>query len=194
MKNKPKKDCAQVLDEHKCALCRQPPSGETTSKYYRKLLKNKNPDAFMHMAALHRDGEHGVLQSDTKSLEMYIRAAELGHADAFGNIGTHYEQGIAVEQDMLKALAFYEVAAKKESIPAHKRLARYHQNVQNSEESIKHFKVAASAGDQESMDRATKAYRQKLISKEDLAQTLRAHQASQNEMKSEDRDIARMEP
>jgi len=35
-----------------------------------------------------------------------------------------------------------------------------------------------------------KMYKLKLLSKEDLAQTLRACQASQNEMKSKDRDDA----
>ena len=49
---------------------------------------------------------------------MRIRAAELGYAVAFGFIGQHYEGGIAVEQDKSKAVAFYEVSAKKGSISA----------------------------------------------------------------------------
>ena len=56
--------------------------------------------------------------------------------------------------------------------------------------SIKHTKVAASAGDQDSMDGLMKAYRDKLIAKEELTQILRAHQTSSNEMKSKDRDEA----
>ena len=56
---------------------------------------------------------------------------------------------------------------------------------------IKHLKVAACAGEKESMDRVTKAYRQKLISKEDLVQTLHAFQASNDQMNSKDRDVAR---
>ena len=37
-----------------------------------------------------------------------------------------------------------------------------------------------------------KAYKDKLLLKEDLAQTLRAFQISSNEMKSKDRDVARL--
>jgi len=61
----------------------------------------------------------------------------------------------------------------------------------NENVAIEHTKVAASAGDRDSMDVLMDAYRDKELSKEDLTQTLRAHQASNNEMKSDDRDIAK---
>ena len=54
------------------------------------------------------------------------------------------------------------------------------------------MKVVASAGDQEAMDMLMKAYRDKLLSKEDFAQTLRECQASTNEMKSTDRENSRL--
>jgi len=56
---------------------------------------------------------------------------------------------------------------------------------------IEHFKVAASAGDKESMDILMKMYKDKLLSKENLTQALRAFQTSENAMKSKDRDDAR---
>ena len=62
--------------------------------------------------------EDGVIQSDTRTLEMCIRAAELGNANAYANIGVHYRRGIAVEQNVSKAVAFYQVAAKKGSTKA----------------------------------------------------------------------------
>ena len=89
-------------------------------------------------------------------------------------------------------MAFYELGAKKGSIPAHVVLAEIHKDIQNSEESNKHLKVAACAGDQASMDALTAYFKDKLLSKEDLTKTLRAFQASQNEMKSKDRDDARL--
>ena len=42
------------------------------------------------------------------------------------------------------------------------------------------------------MDSLMKFYKAKLLSKEDLAQTLRDFQSSNNEMKSKDRDDARV--
>jgi len=96
----------------------------------------------MLMGAKYQSGE-GVFQSDTKALELYVRAAELGHAEAYAVIAIHYQTGaIAVEQDMSKTLAFYEVAAKKGSILV------FHGKNGNTHERMKHMKILASAGHQ----------------------------------------------
>ena len=68
----------------------------------------------------------------------------------------------------------------------------YHDKMGNTSECVKHLKVLASAGDKESMDGLMEAYKDNELSKEDLTQTLRAFQASSNEMKSKDRDDARL--
>ena len=135
-------------DEIKCAFCRQltPKNGV---KALKKLMKKNEPGAFVHMASRYQSGD-GVMQSDTKTLEMYIRAAELGFPNAYTDIGYHYRRGIVVEQDGSKSLAFYEVAAKKGSMYAHKILAKFHGNNGNNQKCIEHLKVAASAGDKES--------------------------------------------
>ena len=88
----------------------------------------------MAMAFGYESGTDGLFQSDTKSLEMRIRAAELGSAKAFTGIGQDYdsrreyfsEERSVVKRDMSKALAFYEVGAKKGSVPAHLILAGFH--------------------------------------------------------------------
>ena len=149
-------------------------------------MQKKNPEAFVMMATRYRSG-NGVLQSDTKSLEMYIRAAELelGDTETCQRLGNYYVEGTAVEQDLSKGLVFYEVAAKKGSIEA---LALYHGKSRNIDESIKHLTVAASAGYQVSMDGLMVAYKDKLLSKEDLTRTLRAFQTAKDLMKSKDRD------
>ena len=179
------------VPEHKqkCAFCRQPsPTNEI--KALKKLMKKNNPDAFYQMARNYREGKgNGVMQSETKSLEMCIRAAELGHPNAYAVIGTYYVKGFAMEQNISKALEFYEVGAKKGSLGAHNDLAITHKRCGNIDLYIKHMKLVASAGHQEAMDSLMNAYKEKLLSKEDLTQILRACQASQNEMKSKDRDI-----
>ena len=181
-----------LLDKLKCAFCRQATgTNENTIKATKKLMKKNNPQAYMQMASYYKRGGGGF-QSDTKSLEMIIRAAELGNAWAYSFIGDHYARGIIVEQDISKAKEFYEIAAKKGSIYAHKCLAINHKEAGNNQLSIDHWKVAANAGDQVAMDNLMKIYKNKAISKLDLAQTLRAFQTSSNEMKSIDRDIARM--
>jgi len=141
-----------LINERKCAFCRQPCilSGTKQIKSLRKLMKKKNPEAFMMMAAAYRSGD-GVFQSDTKSLEMSIQAAELGHANAFAVIAIYHINGtLGLEQNISKALEYQEVAAKKGSIGAHYDLAIRHRRYGNIELCIKHLKVIASAGDQKS--------------------------------------------
>ena len=177
-------------DHTKCAFYRK--IAKNGNKALRKLIKrDNNPIAFMQMAFRHESGD-GILQSNTRALEMYNRAAELGNADAYGYIASYYGQGIAVEQDESKTLEFLEVASKKGSLYAHRLLAKFHGRNDDKEKSIKHMKLVASAGDQDSMDDLMKYYKDKLLSKEDLTQTLRAYQASINETKSKEREDAKV--
>ena len=186
-------------DEMECAFCRQLTPMNTT-KALKKLMKKNNTYAFMAMAFGYESGTDGLFQSDTKSLEMRIRAAELGSAKAFTGIGQDYdsrreyfyEEGSVVKRDMSKALAFWEIAAKKGDIVTRGLLIAEIWDNHGSKMLIKHLKVIASAGDKE-LDKLMQfySYRKELLSKEELTQTLRAYQVSSNEMKSKDRDDAR---
>jgi len=184
-----KKGPSHTWDDYKCAFCCQV-KGTNTIKAMKKLMKKNNPKAFMQMANAHVSG-NDIIQSDTKSLEMRICAAELGLANAFDHIGYSYEEGIVVEQDYSKALEFYEIGAKKSSVQAHRFLARFHVRNGNDQIGIKHLKIAASAGDKQSMNMLMIYYKDDLLSKEELAQTLRAFQTSNDAMKSKDRDEAK---
>jgi len=177
--------------KHKCAFCRQPPP-KNVIKALRKLMKKNNPDAFLKMAGRYESGD-GVIQSDTRVLEMYTRAAELGNARAYGKIGLYYQDR---EQDYSKAFAFYEVGAKKGSLISHTQRALalalyYGQNGSKVHEIAKHLKVLACSGDEDAMDAYMEEYKNKKVSKEDLTQTLRTYQASYNARKSKDRENAR---
>ena len=175
-----------------CAFCRLPPvPGNTEIKCLRKLTKNKNPIAFIQLALKYQAGDR-VIQSNTKALEMYIRAAELGNSQGYTYIGQCYQEGLAVEQNLSKAFEFYEVSAKKGDYEAHKYLAKLHGRNDDFEKSVEHVKAAASAGDKDSMDMLMGAYKHKLLPKDDLTITLRAFHASSYEMKSKDRDDARL--
>jgi len=188
--DKDKKGASHSWDDYKCPFCQQPKTGNII-KSLKKLMKKNNPGAFMQMAKGYKNGE-GVFQSDSKSVEMHIRAGEIGHANAFDHIGCAYDNGIAVKQDKSKALEFYEVGAKKGSVSAHEHLTDLQGERGNFDESIKHCRVAASAGDQDSLDKFMSLYKKEFVTKEDLTQTLRAFQTAKNAMKSKDRDEAKV--
>jgi len=92
---------------------------------------------------------------------------------------------------MSRVFEFLEIAAKKGSFPA--MLAIFHEENMNTQKSIEHRKVAASAGYKESLDELMKAYKDNLLSKEELTQTLRAFQVSNDLTKSQERDDAARE-
>ena len=113
--------------DHNCAFCRQPTlSGTKQIKALKKLMKKNVSGAFMMMGGFYKSGDSGVFQSDTKALELFIRAAELGKPNAYGMIAKHYFDGRVVEQDVSKAIEYWEVATKKGSAGAHEELAVLH--------------------------------------------------------------------
>ena len=92
--------------------------GRHRIKALKRLMKRGSNGAFMKMAYHYKNGSNGVFQSDTKALEMRIRAAELGYTKAYVAIGVDYQTGTLVAEDLSKALEYYEVAAKKGSVQA----------------------------------------------------------------------------
>ena len=139
-------------DEAKCVFCQQPMASiGNYNKQLKKLMKKKNPKAFFQMACMYKDGD-GIIQSDTRALQMSIEAAELGYAAAFGMIGKYYMRGFAATRDVAKGLKYYEIASKKGDIETHKLLAWFHGENGNHQKCIDHLKVVASAGYQESMN------------------------------------------
>ena len=59
-----------------------------------------------------------------------------------------------------------------------------------TEVAIKHWKLAASAGSQKSLDELMKKYREGLLKKDELTQVLRDFKTSSDSMKSHERDEA----
>lgn len=137
----------QKPSDFKCTFCRQP-KPKNNIKALKKLMKKNNTEALVQMAIKYEEGNE-VFQSNTKALEMSIKAAELGLAQAYALIAQYYDDGIVVEQNQSKVLEFLNVSAKKGSIPAHRWLAEIHNKNGNVKEGIKHYKLTASAGDRD---------------------------------------------
>ena len=123
-------------------ICREPTvpesdgNGKGYAKQLKKLIKRNHPAACLQMGFLYRIGD-GVIQSDTKSLEMFLRAAELGVGSAFAMIGNYYVEGDGVAQDLSKALEYQKIATKKGNIPARRQLAFFHERNGDIQISIK---------------------------------------------------------
>lgn len=129
----------------------------------------------------------GVKRSEEKAFELHIQAAEMGQGHSFGYIGLIYWTCKWMYEPQSRA--FLEIAAKKGSISHREYLAKWAEAKNGQMDmAIKHWKVAACAGSQKSLDELMKIYREGGLEKEELSRVLREFQVSNDAVKSKDRD------
>ena len=177
-----------------CAFCRTPPpsSEEERIERIKKLMENGDAMAFNHLGGLYLRGLSNLPQDYQKANELYLKAGELGCAETYGNLGNSYRLGRGVERDMKKAMFYFELAAMGGDIKARHNLACSEGEAGNLHRAFKHFMFAARAGHKESLEAIKKEYMSgiSVVTKDEYANTLRAYQQRQDEMKSDERDKA----
>ena len=160
---------------------------KNTSKEY-KLIDNAN--SFNYLAGLYGQGLRGLPQDYQKAHKLFLKAGELGCAEAYHNLGLVYYHGLGVDADEKKAKHYYKLAVIMGDIDARHNLACIEGAAGNEQHAMKHFIIAARAGYKESLDRVKMGFMVSLITKDEYAITLRAYHERQKEMKSDERDKA----
>ena len=176
-----------------CAYCRIPPARSAVEEVRRlkKLMEKGNADAYYQFASFYAHGIEGLPQDRAKANELFLKAGELGCADAYYNLGRSYERGMGVDIDTEKAKHYYELAAMNGDAAARHNLGILEGQTGNDQRVKKHFLLAARAGHKGSLENIKQGFMNGLVTKEEYANTLREYQKSQDEMKSEARDKAR---
>ena len=175
-----------------CAFCRTPPATSDANdvEQIKKLMENGNAEAFNHLAGYYRRGIMGMPQDMTMAIELWLRAGELGHAEAYFNLGNSYNDGEGVEVDKKKAKYFYELAAMNGSLEGRHNLGCMEGRAGNFHRAYKHFMLAARAGYKNSLDQVKTGFMKGVVLKDEYANVLRAYQERHDEMKSDMRDKA----
>ncbi len=165
----------------KCAFCRQQFPETLTER-----AEMKNPVALRRVGSQHyKEGDY------TGACEYWSEAAKLGDVQAHYQLSLSYHNGEGVEKDKKKEIYHSEQAAIGGHPFARNNLGHFEALNGRYDRAIKHFIIAASQGDDCSMENLTQMYiRESLISNEDLAATLRAHQAAVDATKSPHREEA----
>jgi TPR repeat protein len=146
------------------------------------------------MAGLYRNGEGGVVKNDLKALDCYIRAVELGSAEACVGIGISFDTGNGVSVDKKRAALFEQVGALRGDIAArHDIGVSEYNDFGNHEIAIRHWKIAAEAGHQNSLNALRAIYNndglgKEFISKEEMDTVYRSGHEAQMEIKTEERE------
>jgi len=175
-----------------CAFCRTPraSSGEEYNERLKKLMEKGNAEAFNLMAYTYATGKRGLQQDYQKARELFLKAGELGCAQAYYNLGVSYDNGHGVESDMKKATYYWELAAISGHIKGRYNLGMMEGKAGNYVRAMKHYLISARAGDKKSLEAIKAGFTDEIITKDEYANTLRSYQKSQNEMKSDARDKA----
>ena len=178
--------------ENLCPYCRMPPAKSEKEDINRtkKLMDKGNAGAFYFLAGMYADGEYGMPKDRRKANELYLKGGELGCADAYYNLGTSYRIGRGGDMDMKKAKYYYELAAMNGSIMARNNLGWMEGQTDNHHRAMRHFVMAAKAGDRLSLNNVKKGFTKWVVTKDEYANTLRAYQKRREEMKSDERDKA----
>ena len=175
-----------------CPFCKTPPakSDEESVKRIKKLMEKGNANSFYQLGGYYRKGIKGMPQNSAKANELFLKAGELGCAEAYHNLGNSYSVGNGVEIVKKKAMHYYELAAMNGDVMSRHNLGAIDGRAGNFQRAYKHLLLSARAGDKLSLENVKQGYINGRVTKEEYTNTLRAYQMSQDEVKSDARDKA----
>ena len=182
-----------------CPFCRTPPPSpdedihQKTINQIKKLMDKGNAEAFNMLGSSYAEGKHGMPQDFQKANELWLKAAELGCSMAYYNLGQAYRLGRGVEMDMNKAKHYWEIAAMNGHIKARHNLGCTEGEAGNHRRAFRHYMISAKGGYDDSLDAVKQGFQFGFVLKDEYANTLRAYQKSNKEMKSDERDKAASE-
>jgi len=179
-----------IVDNHKCPFCRtQWPTEKEATEWEKKRMDADDAIAIRNLGCYYEDGLNGFTQDYAKALELYHRAAELGNAKAYTNIGYAYDHGIGVEVDRKKAHHYYELSAMRGNAHARHKLGLDEWLEGNKDRALKH-QIAVRGGCNDAMELIKDLYSNRHATKDDYTKALQSYQAYLGEIKSPQRDKA----
>jgi TPR repeat protein len=177
--------------EKSCAFCRVPvDTTESESiKRYEERVEKGDTRAMMNLWKMYRDGQEGLARDEAKALELLHRAADLGSPHALVNLGWDFLFGeLGLTKDVVKGRAYMEDAAKKGNVISRFILGSIAENQRQNNLAIRHYKLAAAAGDKGATKSLWDYFSSDKLTKAALEETLRAHHAACDEMNSVERE------
>eukprot|EP00984_Skeletonema_dohrnii_P030928 scaffold22810_cov103-Skeletonema_dohrnii-CCMP3373.AAC.2 len=170
-----------------CPFCRKPipDTAEECKQQMMKRVEANDPVAMTQWGSKQYDnGDY------SSAFEWYTKAAELGYAEAHSQLSILYHLGHGVEKHEGKEIHHREEAAIGGHPDARYILGCDEGKNGNTEKAVKHWIIAATQGDNDSIKTLMDEFRSGTVSKDDLAAALRAHQAAVDATKSPQREAA----
>ena len=172
---------------NKCPFCNSDRAGKTDEQRVEEIMKRveaNDTDSINLLAGYYYNGLGGLQQDQAKAMELYVRAADLGHSKAHCDLGNIYPKG----GDFKKAKFHIEAAAMAGNEVARCSLGCVEERYGNVEQAIKHWTIAASGGDYLAMHQLRLCFEKGSVTRESIDSTLTAYNNSCAETRSEARD------
>ena len=181
-----------IIADKTCPFCRAPTpnTDEEVITRYKKRLDMNDALAFHNLGCHYRNGMLGLPQNHAKALELWHRAGELGHAEAYHAIGISHDNGLGVEIDEKKARRYSELSAMGGDVKARFNLGVDEYKEGNFNRALKHWIIATKDGNSGTLKCIKMLYSNGEATKDDYTEALRSYQAYLDEIKSDQRDEA----
>ena len=141
----------------------------------KKRARANDPSAIYFLGCLYAAGEDGLPKNFSKAMEFWLRAGDLGCAEAYCHAGAAHFNGLGVERDMKKAKHYYGLAAMGGDAEARHNLGCFEEEMGNMKKAIEHWMIAAQSGFDLSLSAIREAYVNSHVTKDDFEKALRAH-------------------
>ena len=127
-----------------------------------------------------------------KAAKLFQRASELGSAAAHFQLGLAYKHGRGVDMSNETSMYHLRMAAVKGSLTARFNLGLTEGRRDNHDGAMWHWMIAARCGHVASLEAVRRGFVAGYVTKQDFEDTLRAHEVSRDETRSDQRDKAKM--
>jgi TPR repeat protein len=145
--------------------------GKTRDEQAEDNIKRVEAYSICMLADSYYQGLNSVQQDSTKAMELYAKSADLGNNRAHNQLGCICYQGGSLKKAKLHfnalAMAGHEVARYI--------LGVMEGNSGNKEQAVKHWRIAASAGDYDAMQSLRLYFEQGHVSRDSIDLTLTAY-------------------
>ena len=175
-----------------CPFCRsaRPRDNAEMFDLMRKRMDANDAENTFCMGCYYNMGWNGIQEDGQKAFELFLRAADLGSPRGCTNAAFGFRSGIHTEYDMDKAMFYFKKGASLGQVKSRHMLGAIAHETKNMTLAIRHWKVSASAGYQQSTDAILQCYKKGMMSKDDCTSVLLANQKARLEGSSLQRTMA----